>query len=52
MFHVEQSRLSMMYDVVVIGGGHAGIEAASAAAPGDADALQSLLHGSDTWAVG
>jgi tRNA uridine 5-carboxymethylaminomethyl modification enzyme len=32
MFHVEQLRSDMVYDVVVIGGGHAGIEAASASA--------------------
>jgi tRNA uridine 5-carboxymethylaminomethyl modification enzyme len=32
MFHVEQLRSGLLYDIVVIGGGHAGIEAASAAA--------------------
>ncbi len=48
MFHVELSYL-MKFDVVVIGGGHAGIEAASAAARMGA---QTLLVTADLGAIG
>src|SRR5487761_215807 len=45
MFHVKQSRPA--YDVIVIGGGHAGCEAAAAAARAGANTLL-LTHSSKT----